>query len=394
MDLEKSAAAAPAAAGGQPTPSPTPVSPGSSAPPTLEDAFGESNPGEPQTDPTPSLQPDAASAADPGQRPADPAKDGAGKTDDSEQPGADALPFDDELGVLTPSVAATSEVEYTELDTPEKIQQAINPDGKLPESEQVKNLLTLVGKHSGEVHKARQVVEQLTPFLARDQRGAVVGFDLAKVFESVGPEAVNAFLEARGEKIVPADFGPEQAGLAKEFPVELVNQMLPATDARYKDLSYEEKVEYIRSDNNLLVDFRLEKRDRDRQAADAKRGATAVANQQMIGRLSEYAQADKGYTALAKRSADGKADSYLDRANADVPPDVSGVKRAELVYKLAKLYRLMDPSVRKDMAGKIRRQVEDELLKKRRLGAPVGGGGAHVAAGVGAGADEAAVWGD
>lgn len=346
--------------------------------------------------PTPSSAPPAAPAApapaaEPSTAKADaPAADATKTTDDA------ALPFDDELAALTPATPDPAEVSLADLSNPEAITKAINPDGQRSETEQFKNLQTLVGKHSGEVHKARQVADYFRPLFAHDATGQVTGLDPRKVMDVLGPDAVREYFAANNLKLVPSDFGPEQAGLAKEYPVELVEAFLPATDERYKDLSFDEKVEYLRGDADLLLNFKLEKRDRERQARDVSRNSGAVANQQMVGRLGDYAKADKGYAALAKRSAPDQLDSYLDRANAEVPESVVGPARADLVYKVAKLYRLSDPTVRKNLGDQIRKRVEQDLLQKRQLGVPVGGGGVHVGAGGGGQGAQAndAVWGD
>ena len=170
------------------------------------------------------------------------------------------LPFDDELAGLQPLNDGTTQQpvnELVDLDSPEKVLKALNPTGTATEADQLKHAQQLIGRFSKQAGQAKEVLSSLAPFMQRDQAGNYVGFDVLAIadrMEQQSPGAIAALLASRQQKIVPADWGQEQATLDREYPKDLVDQLVPN-----KDMSFEEKVELIKSDSEKLVELRVEK---------------------------------------------------------------------------------------------------------------------------------------
>lgn len=387
------------AAGAAPSPASNPADTGKSAADAFGEAFDEVPVGSPGTTATPSSTPtgDGTTTPAPGSTAATTAT-GKPQGTTEEPPKDIPLPFADELGDAPAQAdganAELDKISIDDLATPDKALKAVNPDGKVTEAEQNKRLSILLGKHSSQVHAARQVMEMIQPMLSVDAQGKPTGIDILKVAEAIGPDALAAACDARGMKLVPKDWGTAEAQLDRDYPADLVTQVLADVEG-IKDLSYSEQVEYLKGNPDKLVDLRIAKREREAQQRDRARHSTAIQEREMETAFDELRKTFKGFDQLCQRSAPDKKDSYFDQANAALPPEIGGKVRLTLAADLAQLYRLRDPKVRKDMAAKIYKAAETDLLNKRKLGAPVGGGGVDVAsAGSGAAASDRDVWGD
>jgi hypothetical protein len=281
-----------------------------------------------------------------------------------EAPVAEVLPFDEELAGLTPLGGEDEPSAITalaELTSEEAIQKACNPTGKLSDVEQLKHAQGLIGKFSQTVGAAAKLTAELRPFFQFDKAGNPAGFDIAAIADKMGKEAIDAQLTARGLKIVPKDWGATEASVDREYPRDLVESLVPG-----REMTFEEKVELIKSDPDKLVDLRIAKRERD---GDAKRRTAAVAersNREMEGRLSEITKTDKSIQALKPGMA---------RWNKELPDTIGGALRADICYRLAKFDHLMSPAVRKAQGDTIYKRAEADFIKKHGLVMPVGGGG-------------------
>ena len=305
---------------------------------------------------------------------------GEAKKDGQAKP--DPLPFDDELGALTPLDAGKPDAlaELADVSSPEAFAKAVNPDGKASEADQLKNAQALIGKQSQVVSQAKQLTAQIAPFVLRDDQGQPVGLDVLAIGDALGIDAVNAALASRNQKIVPADWGPEQMAVEREFPADLVNKLVPGDD-----MTFDEKVELIKGDAGKLVDIRVAKREREMQAQHQEAQAHEAQQAQTATRLTQLAQADKNF---------GKLKAAMSQWNHQLPDEIGGALRADLCYRLAKLDYLLSPQVRKAQSDAIFKRAEAEFIKNHNLSSPVGGGGVvRSPGGGGAGEEFAAVKG-
>jgi hypothetical protein len=286
------------------------------------------------------------------------------------------LPFDEELAGMKPlgdKPQATDDI--PDLSTEEARQKALNPDGKSTVEDQLKNAQKLIGRFSGAVGKAKQLLAEMAPYAQLDERGQVVSFNLVALGDALGKESVDAQLAALGQKLVPLDWGPEQAGLLSDYPPDIVDAVLKRDGSiESGDLSYEEKVELVKSDPGKLVDVRTEKNRRELQAQQEAEQAQRDENDRCAARIQQIAATDKTYPRLKPG---------ISRWNAVLPETIGGGLRAELCYRLAKLDRILDPDFRKAQADSIYRRAEADLITKFNLRVPTGGGGVVPAPGAG-----------
>ena len=253
-------------------------------------------------------------------------------------------------------------MDVVDLKTPEAIAKALNPSGTATETEQLKHAQQLIGRFSQQVGQAKQVLESIAPFLQKDQAGNYVGFDLMSIGDRMGDQAVAAQLQARGLKLVPADFGAAEATLEREYPMDLVNQLVPQ-----KDMTFQEKVELIKGDPEKLVDLRVGKQTRVAQQQLQQQQAAVAERESMNSHLQQLATTDKSFKALVPG---------ITKWNAKLPEGLTGQLRADVAYRLAKLDRLLSPDVRKAQGQAIYARCEQDLMKKFNLSTPgLGGGG-------------------
>ena len=203
----------------------------------------------------------------------------------------------DELDVLAESlglkplskedkVEPETPVSLADLDTPEKLTKAINPDGKASEKQQLENLQRLIGRQSSEVKTARQVAQfahTYAPFMRQAANGQTV-MDVVKLSQALPPEVLQAQLDEAGVVLVPRDYLANASQYA-DYPPDVVDAVIAD-----RDIPYGDKVAQIEQDPKLAAKAEALKLQRQSSIAQQRQAQTS----QMLQTLDQLGQKFEG----------------------------------------------------------------------------------------------------
>ena len=236
-----------------------------------------------QSDPAKARQPENTTSGDATVPPLDASSTATSETAvpaDQQEP--TGLPGDDIIknleglaGEFAPKPAqdnGTAKPETAAPTTDEEIEKVINPEGKLNEQEKAKALRSYVGKQGREIGEMRQNLKVMATFVTKGRDGKV-GFDLDKIADHMGPQAMRQYLADRQLKLVPANVKLADAPDPMTADAQsLINQYMPGDQ-----LTMEEKLQEIKSDPILAAKFQstlTQKESERRTQMDSQRKAT------------------------------------------------------------------------------------------------------------------------
>ena len=410
-DTTSQAPPAPAASPAPATPSPgTQPAPAPAARPSATnfgvsqdtaDAFADFGPARPLRRDGPAAKAPASAPApapkvgDPGQSEQEPPA--SADKDAPAQPGKPAAEttgfadLDEVLRELTPSTAAKPaqpglDAPFEVLDSPEKIEAAINPDGQATAEQRLTKLLPLLGRHATEVGNARKevqaaqsvrdeaqrITQTLGEFFKFGQDGKLADAALDKVVEAIGADRAQAALARAGLRLVRDGEAGSQGGPrdARALKLDAANAMMPG-----QELTPEEKLQVIEADPDQRDELMLRVQDmraseREKLTTDAQtRRRTVDAQNQQSGEFLRGLAAKHGAEFEAKWMPALQAEA--DAIPLDVLPP--GPHRLRVLYDMARLKMIV-----RDMPARLkaaRAQAEGDAAKKLGLGgaAPDGG---------------------
>lgn len=203
-------------------------------------------------------------------------------------PGDDILSefsqFEEKPETVQPEAGKDALVEA--LDTDEKIAKAINPDGKTPADQQLKNAQSLIGKHGraiGDLNKKLRAHEQIASTLTglyrfvdtpQGKRAIPTAKGALNLINQVPPEEFQAEMDTLGLMVVPKGWKGEGSDKLTDIE-EAAKALVPG-----EDLTVEERLAQIQGDPKLKAmydrdimtrEIQRTQEQRDRQIAEGLR---------------------------------------------------------------------------------------------------------------------------
>jgi len=337
---------------------------------------------------------DRASEPDPSS-PADGRQPGTAEATDTPQPGKEGTPavqpgddilsefgqFEENPETVTPEAGKDGQLAEP-LDTDEKIAKAINPDGKTPADQQLKNAQSLIGKHGravGELRKQLQTYQQATQALtkhyrfvdtAQGKKAIPTAKGALDIINQVPPEEFQQEMDTLGLMVVQKGWKGE--GSDKLTDIEEAAKSLVAGD----DLTVEERLATIQGDPKLkaLYDRDIMQREinrsnqsRDRAMAEGMRKREAQMQAQREAQAADTfyktqfeALKQKPYYAELK----GPLVNWIDKLN-ELAPDMPRDLRFKLALGQAQLSRTKRAM---KQYGDLRAKAEREAIAKSMAG--------------------------